>query len=182
MSTAYHSGLYKAPEIGPLSPNSPLFGKNVFFIEPYEPGLTIYAELGEDVDVKLQLADWEGTIITDLTELHIQALSLNEGFIPFASRAGIDRYQIFFDAKLNVVEFVDPKGQFISPGMLAHLLQNHVGTQNIIAKGQLDQAALNEILEKNDELIVKPSIKLNIGDDNSRPLYARISKSMAPHS
>lgn len=182
MSTASPSGLYKAPEMGLLSADSQLFGKNVFFIEPYKPGVTIHAILGNDVDVKLQLADWDGTIIVDLTDYHMRALSLNEGFIPFASRAGIDQYQIFFDTDLNVVDFVDPKGQFISPGMLAHLFQSQFGTQTIVAKGQLDQKAINEILEQKSELIVKPSIKVNIDGDNSRPLYARIRKSVALHS
>lgn len=182
MNTVSLSGLYKAPEISDLSAGSPLYGKNVFFVKPYEPGLSIFALLGENVDVTLQIADWSGNIITDLKELHMNALSFNERFIPIASTSGIVRYQIFFDSNLDIVDFVEPKGQFISPGMLEQLFQEKSPTQKLLGKGVLEQSSIDEMLSQYSKLVIKPSTKMFINGESSRPLYARIYQSMASHS
>lgn len=182
MNTVSPSGLYKAPQLSALAPGSPLYGKNVFFIKPYEPGLSIFALLGENVDVTLQVADWDGNIITDLQELHMKALSFNEAFIPIASASGILRYQVFFDADLNVVDFVEPKGQYISPGMLEQLFKEQIETQTLLGRGILEQSSIDEMLNKYSELIIKPSTKMFTNGDSSRPLYARIHQPVATHS
>lgn len=182
MNTVSQSGLYKAPEISDLAPGSPLYGQNVFFIKPYKPGLSIFALLGENVEVTLQLANWDGSIITDMQELHMTALSLNEAFIPVASASGINRYQIFFDSELNVTDFVEPKGQFISPGMLEQLFKEHFKTQELLGKGVLEQSAIDTMSAQHEELILKPSNKMFTNGDSSRPLYARIHQPVAAHS
>lgn len=182
MTDHYQFGMYNAPEIQPLGPNSPLYGKNVYFITPYKPGFAISATLGFDVDVTLHLTTWDGEIITKLTDAHMQALSWNEAFIPNASSAGINRYQIFFSADLVVTDFVEPQGQFISPGMLAQLFGASFSTQTIVTQDTLDRATVRNMLIDHAELIIKPSVKMTVNNDKKRPLYARISQSMAPYN
>jgi len=182
MSIVSQSGTYKAPVIQDLEPNCPLYGKNIYFIKPYQPGFSIFALLGNDVDVTLQLLTWDGVIITELDELHMKALSLNEAFIPVASASGINRYQIFFSSDLIVTDFVEPQGQFVSPGMLAQLFEQSFSVQQIVAKGVLDANSVNNMLNEHQELILKPSVKTVVGNNKTRPLYARIYQSMATHS
>jgi hypothetical protein len=89
---------------------------------------------------------------------------------------------MFFDADLNVVDFGEPKGQFISPGMLDQLLKGHFSTQKLLGKGALDQSSIDEMSNQHEELILKPSNKTFINGDTSRPLYARIHQPVAAHS
>lgn len=183
MRTVYQPGICKAPDIVDLSNDSQLYGKNVYFIEPYQPGLSISAILGENVDANLQIGDWDGNIIEidDLTESHMKALSLNELFIPIASTSGINKYQIFFDSNLAVVDFIGPNGQFISPGMLINLFQNSLTIQNVIDKVTLNSTIIKEMLDEHKELIIKPSIRIVV-DNKTKLSYARIHKSMVSHS
>ena len=174
MNTIFQSGLYRYPCPQEIHSKSPLHDKNVYFIKPYEPGLTIRASLGSGVDVKLTVADWKGNIVKELGEQHMNALSINESFIPAASLAGINEYQIFFDAELAIVDFVETQGWFVSPGMLIHLLENNFKTQTIVAKGVLNEASIREMISQYDELIVKPSIKMAVDGDRSWPHYAQL--------
>lgn len=182
MTIVSQFGLYKAPELPNLVLDSPLFNNNVYFILPYEPFISITAFLGNDTDVVLKITDWYGNNIDNLDDKHLQALAINESFIPIASLSGINRYQIFFDTSLTITDFVEPQGCFVTPGMLTHLFQTKYSTQKIVAKGVLNQEAIQEMIKKYDELIIKPSIKMLVSNDTKRPYYAKICKSMASHS
>jgi hypothetical protein len=81
---------------------------------------------------------------------------------------------MFFSSDLAIVDFVEPQGQFISPGMVAHMFENSCDIQKVVDKGTLTPSAVTEMVEEHGKLILKPSIKMMIDNDKARPLYAII--------
>ena len=175
MNTNFRHGLYKAPIIGKFKIGSMLYDKNVYFIKSYEPGFIMSVSLGFDVDANIQFADWDGNVITDIQDQHIETMCINESFIPIASMSHIDRYQMFFNSELEMVDFIEPVGHFVSPGMLIQLFsKSKFKTQNILGKGVLNEKSISEMLSKYNACILKPSVKMIIDQDKTRPLYERI--------
>jgi hypothetical protein len=74
-----------------------------------------------------------------------------------------------------MVDFIEPVGHFVSPGMLIQLFsKSKFKTQNILGKGVLNEKSISEMLSKYNTCILKPSVKMIIDQDKTRPLYERI--------
>ena len=164
--------MYKYPIINELKLDSQLFNRNVYFIQAYQPGISLETEI-IDGDVKIIPFNWNGSHRDLCDELLEGAMQKNDGILQNFNIAGINKYQIFFDDQLKIVDLV-VKEEFVSPGMLISLLNNKLSLQTILAQGVLTEESLVKMTKDYESFIIKPMTKLYINNQKYNPNYARI--------
>lgn len=167
--------MYNYPNINQLKENSLLYDKNVYFIQPYDQGVSLDVKITSDVNmsVNIQPLNWDGTPKVIIDDFLTKSLELNEPIINNFRLSGIFNYQLFFDSQLKIVDLV-VNNEFVSTGMLINLLGNSLKLQKILAHGVLNKQSLDKMINDHQKFIIKPSIRFCIDDDKSRPYYARI--------
>jgi hypothetical protein len=137
------------------------FGHRFTLIERHQPGVAIRTDIDSGVIV---VGDWYGTKITQFGHEYSEAMRLNEQIIPFAIGIGLKSYQVFFDDKLRITDFVDDKSGFASPQMLELIFSNNFETQVI-----KDIFTLTTDYDRSNLGIIKICNKTSID-----PVYAEI--------
>ena len=164
--------MYKYPDIEELKTDSLLFNRNVCFIQVYQPGISLKTEV-IDRDVKITPFNWDGSHRYLCDELLDGAMQKNDGILQNFIVAGINRYQIFFDDQLKIVDLAVNQ-EFVSPGMLNSLLANKYSIQNVLAQGVLTDESLDKMIKDYQKFIIKPMTKMCIDNQKNKPNYARI--------
>lgn len=164
--------MYKYPDIDELKTDSLLFNRNVYFIQVYQPGISLKT-CTIDRDVKITPFNWDGSHRDLCDELLEGAMQKNDSILQNFIIAGINKYQIFFDDELKIVDLV-VNDEFVSPGMLNSLLANHYSIQNVLAQGVLTEESLAKMIKDYKHFIIKPMTKLCIDNQKHKPNYARI--------
>ena len=164
--------MYKYPSIEELKTDSLLFNRNVYFIQVYQPGMSLKTEM-IDRDVKITPLNWDGSHRDTCDELLEGVIQKNDGILQNFIIAGINEYQIFFDDQLKIIDLVVNE-EFVSPGMLHSLLANQYSIQNVLAQGVLTEESLAKMIKDHKHFIIKPMTKLCMDNQKHKPNYARI--------
>lgn len=159
--------MYSYPEIGLLNNDSLLYNKTCYFIENYEPGISLYS----DNDLRITPLNWDGSLRLESDEFLSNSLEIHHKIAECLMPAGVKTIQIFYDSEMQIVDIV-ANHEFVSPGMLKDIVNNHFETQKIISIGTLNVESLNKISRKN--FIIKPMTRFCHNQDKSKPYYARI--------